>query len=161
MKLRFGQSDPPLEGVLRYLVSEHSLVFDVGSPEAFGRRAGGSGVTSISIGTLQVEVGISTMRALYVWGLHPRSSWSRGDLSPPDAEAIAVFLDPERPLLPGVSISEAAVGEWRSTFDPASGWLRVSRAFHDDERLSLIADSTILGERLGVLNSIWLHPFCE
>jgi hypothetical protein len=50
----------PLDGVLRYIDAEHSFSFDVGSPAELLDRSGPAGVTSLSIGTLQVEVGVAT-----------------------------------------------------------------------------------------------------
>lgn len=161
MKIRFERSEPPLDGVLRYIESQHSVVFDVGSPDELARRRGDSGVMSIAVGTLQVEIGIATRRALYVWGLHPRSSWSSDNLSPPEGQPLAVILDPGTPLVPGVSIAVAGVGEWGSTYDPTRGWLRVSATAQEDDTLAQIAEGTMLGACSGELHSIWLQPFFE
>src|SRR5438067_1407980 len=73
---------PPLGGVLFYSKREYSFRFVPASPDQLTERVGERGVTSLSVGTLQIEVGIEHKRALYVWGLHPYTRWKPGILDP-------------------------------------------------------------------------------
>jgi len=159
--VRFRDDDTPLDGVLRYVDSEYSFNFDVGSPVDLSRRAGESGVTSILIGTLQIEVGVASKRALYVGGLHPRSRWAPAELAAPRVSASAAFLDPDRPFAAGVSVAVAPVGAWSTRFDAGSGWIRVAPDATADDAVAQIAAGILLGERDGQLHSIWLQPILE
>jgi|SRR5216683_1384098 len=150
--------DAPLEGLLRYVDSEHSFDFEVGSPADLTRRAGESGVTSVLIGTLQVEVGVASRRALYVWGLHPRIRWAPAQLMPPRVEPRAAFFDPDRPFAPGASVAVAPVGAWFTEFDAGNGWVRVASDAVADDEVAQIAEGVLLGGRAGELHSIWLQP---
>ncbi len=161
MIIAIGAKEPPLEGLLRYAETEYSFDFDVGSPAELSRRTGESGVTSILIGTLQIEVGVATRRALYVWGLHPRNRWTSARLTRPVPDQRAVVIDPERTLTPGVSVGAAPVGAWSTEFDDESGWVRVAADAAVDDMVAEIADGILLGERDGELHSVWLRPLFE
>ncbi|GGL06731.1 hypothetical protein Sme01_67050 [Sphaerisporangium melleum] len=152
--------DGRIEGVLTYVEHEYGFSFEPGSPADLARAVGGEGVTSVTIGTLQIEVGVSSRRALYVWGYHPRSLWEEVSLSPPAAKPGAVILDPDEPFEMGVSEALAAVGEWPTAYDPACGWLRIAPDGADDERTE-VATGVVLGRRGRELHSVWLQPFFE
>jgi hypothetical protein len=158
MIFRLGDEDPPLAGLLNYTDAEYSFGFEIGSPADLSQRAGESGVTSVLAGTLQIEIGVATRRALYVWGLHPRNRWTSAVLTAPDAEPRAAFFDPDRSFEPGVSISVAPVGAWRTEFDDESGWIRVAPDSRADDAVANIAEGILLGRRDGELHSIWLQP---
>lgn len=149
----------PLDGVLRYVNAEHSFSFDVGSPVELIDRAGPDGLTSLSVGTLQIEVGVATGRALFAWGLHPRTNWQRMSVGRPNAEPGAVRVDTAEPLQRGVSLQLASVGAWPTGFDEDSGWLRVAGDLDAvSEQDVLIASGVVLGLSAGQLRTIWLQP---
>jgi hypothetical protein len=88
--MRFSIEDKfttPLPGLLQYRRSEHSFGFQVADPAEFVDRAGGVETTSVSIGTLQIEVGIGSGAALFVWGLHTNDKWTLEPLRVPDMPA--------------------------------------------------------------------------
>jgi hypothetical protein len=150
-----------LDGVLRYIDGEHSFRFDVGSPLEVMRWAGSEGITSIAIGTLQLEVGVATKRMLFAWGLHPRMTWVADHLKPPNAHEGEVFVYPDQSLQAGVTIAAAPVGAWRTRYDPENGWVRIESDEGADDECTEIASSIVIGSKKGELQSIWLQPVFE
>lgn len=150
----------PLKGQLVYRAYEYSFDFQVGSQQELASRAGSKGTTSLLIGTLQIEIGIETGAALFVWGLHSHSAqWRRDSLSRPSAQpgCVKAVFD-EEPIM-GVSKGLAEVGEWQTTYDPKSGWVCVSSNEHDgDESYVEFAEDTIAGLLNDELVSVWLCP---
>lgn len=150
------ESGPPIEGLLTYRESEYSFQFEVTSPRLVAGREGDAGRASVSIGTLQVEVGASTGTALFVWGMHPRTMWVEGRLPIPLFDSGVVTFDAKFDT--AVSRLIAQVGEWSTTFDRASGWLRVAPDRESDEDLTQIATGILLGGKRGELSCLWLKP---
>lgn len=150
-----------LEGTLVFDAAEHSFRFTVASPVDLSERVDGDGLTSLSIGTLQVEVAVATGLLLFVWGLHPRASWREQCMAIPDTDPGLVHVSPPETLSPGVSLEIAGVGAWSTSFDAETGWVRVGRSEEADDVQVLIATDTVLGLRCGQLNSIWLRPEFE
>ena len=152
----------PLAGRLVYSDMEHSFRFEVASPADLEDRSGELGRTSVAIGTLQVELDIASGRSLFVWGLHPRRRWDTSSAFPQRIRAGVVRLAGGTELVRGVTVSIAEVGDWLTTYDEESGWVRVgARAHVDDDEQVLIATDTVLGLRAGLLSSIWLRPDLE
>ncbi|GLL05921.1 hypothetical protein GCM10017581_076690 [Dactylosporangium matsuzakiense] len=144
----------PIEGRLDYSEDEYSFGFKVTSTSLIAEREGSGGRASVSIGTLQVEVGASTGKALFVWGLHPHTTWIEGKLgSPSFSPGVATF---DARFDTSVSRLIAAVGEWSTIFDRSTGWLRVAPGRDPEEALTEIATGILLGVRLGELSSVWL-----
>ncbi|GAA1628080.1 hypothetical protein GCM10009744_14950 [Kribbella alba] len=149
-----------LKGVLMYSEEEYSFRFNVDSVAELAARVGGTGQSSVSIGTLQLEVASGSGVVLYAWGLHPRTQWKNGNVSAPEAKPGVVRLDANFDA--GVSISRAPVGGWTTVFDPTTGWIRVAEDESQDDDLTVeVASGVVLGERRGKLCSIWLHPLID
>src|SRR5205823_10356880 len=106
-----------LLGSLVYRRAEHSFDFEPAQPPpSLGR-------TSLQYGTLQMEVALPSKVALYVWGYHPQESWQEATVSVPAAQpGLLEVRDTE--LRPGVSLCQVKVGEWRTTNDVRTGWVR-------------------------------------
>ena len=152
----------PLDGLLVYSDAEHSFRFEVGAPSDLETRSGGAGRTSLSVGTLQVEVDVATGVALFAWGLHPRERWSDGGGRPERQRPGEVQVHSTFPLEAGVAVPVAAVGVWHTIHDGMTGWVRVtSDERTEDDAQILIASGTVLGIRAGRLNSVWLNPVFE
>jgi hypothetical protein len=145
-----------IEGQLRYSESEYSFYFEVASRRLLEDREGMAGRASVSVGTLQIEVGVSNGAALFVWGLHPRTGWSSGPIPAPSTIVGIVRFGAK--FETAVSQSIAQVGEWSTVYDSSSGWLRVAPPLNRDETLVEIANGVVLGEREGELSSVWLNP---
>ena len=159
--IRFLSYDcPQLRGQLIYRAYEYSFDFILESRADAAIRAGNKGLTSLVIGTLQIEIGIETRLALFVWGLHSHvSKWRQSPLpriaSRPGC--LKVLFD-EEPVI-GVSQGLAEVGEWQTTYDENTGWICVSANEHDvAESYVEFADNTIAGLADEKLVSVWLRP---
>lgn len=162
MNLVAIKGEPPLEGLLRYVAAEYSFAFEVASPADLHRRLGHGGVTSLSVGTLQLEVAIEPRLLLFAWGLHPREAWLLRAVGRPNATNGAVRLDGDTPLERGVAVPLAAVGEWTTVFDESTGWLCIAEDHdHPNGDLTLIATGVVVGLNDGRLTSLWLAPSIE
>jgi hypothetical protein len=150
-----------VEGVLSYKVSEHSFMFDAASPHDLLDYAGGKSTASVTVGTLQVEFGIASRRALFVWGYHPMATWATSVLKQPDAEPGALLLESQTSLESGISVPLAPVGSWRTVHDPSTGWIRIASDPRPDDEVVQIADGTVLGSVRYEFHSIWLRPIFE
>lgn len=148
----------PLGGRLLFSESEHSFRFEPDSVVDLSDRTGNAGLTSASIGTLQLELDVGSAEVLFVWGYHPRVQWSQGPVEPGAPSAGAVRLASPSGLVRGESLDIASVGEWSTVHDPNSGWVRVQRGNLPDHEEALVATGTILGLNSGHLNSVWLQP---
>lgn len=155
-------NDEPLEGILRYTESEYSFAFDVASPADLQKRSGSAGVTSLTVGTLQIEVGIEHGSILFVWGLCPRARWKRESIGRPNPIASGARVETSEKLQPGVSVEIAAVGSLSTSFDDTSGWVRVAKnqgsASHQEVE---VASGVVLGLTNDDLDSLWLQPIFE
>jgi hypothetical protein len=151
---------PPLRGQVIYRAYEYSFDFELESRADAAHRAGNEGVTSLMIGTLQIEIGIESRLALFVWGLHSHvSKWHQRPL-PRIASlpgCLKVLFD-EEPVI-GVSQGLAEVGEWETTYDANTGWICVSANEPDvAESHREFAEDTIAGLTDDKLVSLWLRP---
>lgn len=148
-----------LKGVLIYRASEYSFDFEPASNIDVIKRAGEEGTTSISIGTLQIEVGVETQVILFVWGLHSYNLWQEKSLPSIEFETgcVKVSLD-EKPIA-GVSLELAKVGQWITVRDPYTGWICVSLNSEDQATEYVeFAACTVAGIKEGHLVSLWLNP---
>ncbi len=153
----------PLRGRLTYDSDHHSFAFWHESESHLERLAGLEGTSSVIVGTLQIEFGVSTGTLLYVWGYFPRSAWRRVDLHAPVpqmSKCLKVRLDEE--AIPGVSVSIARVGEWLTDFDAESGWIRIaSRDSLPTDSYIEFAERQIAALRGDRLVALWLLPDYE
>lgn len=162
--MRFLKYDcAPLQGELIYRAYEYSFDYKVSSESELALRAGNKGTTSLVVGTLQVEIGIETGAALFVWGLHSHTTrWRRVHLPGVSSQkgCVKVLFD-EAPVI-GVSQVFAEVGEWQTTYDEDTGWISVSANEHDVVGSHVeFADNTIAGLANEKLVSLWLRPFWD
>lgn len=161
MILEFSQSRSGtlLAGKLIYRSGEFSLDYQADSKDEVARRAGKDGVTSLTIGTLQLEIGIETRAVLFPWGYCPRNSWHAARIDSPKAVPGAVLLNTSLPLAKGVSLKLDESDQWVPEFDAKSGWLRIGPAGTASAQHAIeFAAGCVMGltgKRLGVL---WLQP---
>ncbi|MFR9795098.1 hypothetical protein ACL02U_04200 [Streptomyces sp. MS06] len=120
-------------------------------------RAGSDGSTGVCVGTLRLEVGVTTHQLLYVGGYSPRSVWNAAPLPVPDAAPGAVFLLPEHTLVPGVPVQVAGGEQWKAEHDERTGWLSVAAPRDRSGDLVRIADGTVVEVVDGRLVSVRLH----
>ncbi|WP_211762603.1 hypothetical protein [Kutzneria sp. CA-103260] len=148
-----------LSGTLYYSRSEYSFRFEVDDVSGLAEKVGHHGVASLAVGTLQIEVDIESMSALYVWGLHPDVKWREGSvaLRVPVREG-KVVIDVGSIMSAGVALEIAAVNEWGTTFDSLTGWARVAPHGLVEDEIVLIATGVGLGIVNLEIGSVWLNP---
>ncbi len=165
VKVRFlvDQTLTPLKGSLVYNSNDSAFDFEPYQDQQLIQRIGPSSTSSLTIGTLQIEVGVDTSIALHVWGLMPQASWKRGDLPYIDAQPGGVKIalaDEEWPHLDrGTSIGLVEINEWPTVFDPKSGWLCIGSPDTDNSSSCVeFASDTIAVIKGDILTAVWLHP---
>ncbi|MFE3687524.1 hypothetical protein ACFXPM_30410 [Streptomyces sp. NPDC059095] len=143
--------------MLTYDESEHGFSFSAQSSSALTERLGTEGVTSLLIGTLQLEVDIESQDVLFAWGYLPNIRRKTAALGTPDYSPGQVSISTDYSLEPGVSLD--VPGEnWEVLFDPASGWVAILRKKTVRAELVQVASGIVLGLTNGDLVSIWLLP---
>jgi hypothetical protein len=152
----------PLEGLVVFRDLEHSFDFVNLAPSDLEDRVGNSGLTSLSIGTMQIEVSLATHCLLFVWGLHPRTQWISGIVDPPNFKSGGVQLTCPSHLDSGVSVKVLGMTGWLTTYDEKSGWVRTHLGIPkaDTETIGIASD-TVIGLAGDQLNSVWLNPAFE
>ncbi|MFF7146410.1 hypothetical protein ACFZB5_35515 [Streptomyces nodosus] len=156
MKFSF-QDGSPLEGVLTYDESEYGFSFSAQSRESLSARLGSEGVTSVLIGTLQLEVDIESQEVLFAWGYFPNVRGEVAELGAPNFTPGRVFISSRHSFQPGVSLEIPGKG-WRVSYDPSSGWVAIRLKGAVDAKLVQIASGIVLGVDSGDLVSVWLDP---
>ncbi len=151
----------PIDGVLVYVRDDYGFDFRPSRPEQMPEFTQAA-CTSLLVGTLQMEVGVTTNRALFVWGYHPFSQWQNGPVEPPPVSPGLVQvtgLDLE------VGISEALVdvNEWLTAYDPASGWVHVAQNPFEPAADAAVefASGCLCGVKEDALVELWLKPIFE
>lgn len=157
MKIRL-ESGKPLQGALIYEEAEYSFRFESSDLDDLRCRIGNAGVASLSVGTLQIEMSVTTGQLLFAWGLHPKANWIESNLGSPSRRHGALFFEPAAELGEGISVSLVPVGSWCTWLDTESGWVRVSYDSTPDQEQTEIAQGVVVGQRHSQLSSIWLLP---
>jgi len=149
-----------LAGQLVYREYEYSFDFKAEEQSELVRRAGASGTTSLLIGTLQIEIGIETHVALFVWGLHShKDQWVRGCLSPVSLRPGSVKVLFDQQPIAGVSQTLVETAQVRTTYDPDSGWLCISLGNDVIADVYVeFAEDTVAGLLNEKLVELWLRP---
>lgn len=149
----------PVDGALVYDAPAHSFVFQ-------GWRAAGTdddratGLAALTIGTLQLHVGVASGRVYFVDGYHEvRSRWSSAVVRPPEPRPGVVRVHGGGELLSGVGYTFAPGGAWLTSVDEVSGWVLVADPSGPPAQdVVLVAAGTVLGLAEGRLVALWLRP---
>ncbi len=145
-------------GRLEYRHSERSLAF-VPIDSGPGTTKTVTDATSLSLGTIQLEVDIESRLVLQVWGYHPREAWIPGLVQAPEAVRGGLRVHESTKLARGVSVPITCDTSWVTTFDPASGWLSIHCDDVEPPRTVVeFAESTLAGLSLTRLVALWLRP---
>lgn len=110
-------------GKLIYRESEYSFDFVEAEAQKLSQRRGSKGVSSISVDTLQIEIGIEHGEVLYVWGFYPIPR-KVVDLPLPVTRSARVFTHGERWDL-GISVP-IPWSHHEATFDPRRRVTRIT-----------------------------------
>src|ERR1700751_5239896 len=100
----------PMGGRLLHLKSEYSFRCQPNEDE-LGKRLGTEGSTSIAVGTLQIQVDVSSRQLLFIWGYHPNLAWQPAELAIPAAEPGRLEIPEGVRLESGVAYPLAGIGE--------------------------------------------------
>ena len=160
MAFRIVPSSAVLQGKLIYTEREYSFNFQPTRQADLERMIGDSGVTSLSISCLQIEVSVYRGRLLYVWGYHPWHRWERRKILVPDTLDGEVYFVSATPLSAGVSLGlEPMSANWRSLYDPGSGWIMITDTRHPTAMdLVRIAGGCVVGIEAAHLRAVCLRP---
>ncbi|MCC8373917.1 MULTISPECIES: hypothetical protein [Photorhabdus] len=153
----------PLQGKLIYRESEYSIDFIDYSEVEVERKTGNQGCTSLTIGTLQIEVGVESGKLLYPWGLYPLQHCESRELIIPTMlpGEIFVYLNNTK-LIQGVAMDIPNINLWPAFRDPSTKWICIG----DDELIGGItviqfADNVAMALRNDSLMSLWIKPVSE
>ena len=157
MKFDTDLSGTPLKGTLRYNTSEHAFEFLPLTPTDLAARTGAAGTTSIALGTLQLELDVSTGLVLFAWGYSPRTAWRDGSLPNPQMKSGAVRVIATSAFKPGVAVDFTEARDWQLTRDQTSQWVFLGCS---PEPSSVVEIATGVGLviRNAVLSGVWLRP---
>jgi hypothetical protein len=153
----------PLKGDMVYNSQDNSFDFEPVRDEQLIERVGTSGMTSVTIDMLQIEIGIEKSVALFVWGYQPQISWKITELPHIDPEPggikVALFDEDLPSFERGISIGYTEVNEWPTAFDPRSGWFCIGNPETDDSSKCIeFATNTVAVIKGDALMAVWLHP---
>jgi hypothetical protein len=153
----------PLNGRLVYRTNDSAFDFERIDAQQLVQRIGQGGSTSLTLGTLQIEIGVGTSIALYVWGYHPQASWRHGELprieTQPSGVRIALANEGWSDLERGISIGLVEINEWPTIYDAKSGWLCIgSPNMHNSSDCVEFASDTVAVIQGDILTALWLHP---
>ncbi len=151
-----------LAGRQLYIPSDYAFDFVPADPIVLQQRTGRLGVSSVLIETLQLEIGIETRMALYVWGYCPHLSWAIADVVRPRSYVAALKVLTEHTLLPGDAINLDSSGAWQLKHDPTSNWFYAGlQDVHEDIEYVEFVEDGIAGLHNGALVSLWMRPVIE
>ncbi len=158
IRLLVERNCPPTAGKLLY--SHTDLAFDfeplVPCP---------TGLYSLVIGSLQLDVSMESGIVLYPWGYSPYMGWSAGSVDAP-ADPLGAAIRAE--LLEGLPPRGAGIGlpnesAFTRTYDEGSGWIRF--ALESTSSVSAVAvefaSNCIMEIFEGMLVGLYLHPEWE
>ena len=159
--IRFNFESPksPLKGKLLFLRNEYSFYFEVEDDLTLTERTGSEGIASISLGDLQIKVGIETGILCYVWGFHPIESWDKECLPPFVAIPGLIRAHGSNKFQHWCGYDLCPNVEWKTLYDSNSGWVQVRK---DGENLKgdfiEFANGCVALIRDHTLVSLFLRP---
>ncbi|MDQ1042010.1 hypothetical protein [Streptomyces sp. V4I2] len=156
--MRFSiQDGSTFEGVLTYSDSEYGFSFDARCDEALSERLGSEGVTSVVIGTFQLELDIESREVLFAWGYLPNVRREVMSSDAPQFTAGRVAISADSPFEPGVSVAVPG-DDWGVSYNPSSGWISIRLRDAAKAEFVEICSGTVLGIDGVDLVSVWLKP---
>ena len=162
IRLRVAEAATPLPGTLLYRRSDRAFAFKRSSANLAEEQPETHGTASLTIGTLQIEVTITTGALLYVWGYHPMDGWREGALRPPHSRPARLFVEAQPSLVRAVGVAIDDGGEWATTYDRQTGWVcvRYPAGTRGTELLEFAA-GTLAELNSNELVALWLLPRIE
>lgn len=163
LSFEFCKKDRPLLGKLVYRESEYSLDFIECSSDDFSKLSGDEGCTSLTVHTLQIEIGVSTGKLLYPWGLFPLIHAMDKSLIIPDSYYGELSFKTEKnKIRPGVSIDFSGSESWELCKDPSSGWIFLGDPSIAQYSCSIeFANDVIASMANDCIVAFWIRPVIE
>lgn len=149
-----------IDGELVYRQTEYSIDFKVASSDLLAERIGSASSTSLSLTTLQIEVGIENGELLYPWGLFPKARWHTRTLSAPNLQPGRVCLvQGGEKLQVGVSVLIPGSSSWPIVWDKDTGWICVGNDSSNQDATAVeFSKNAAVVLAGGELVSLWLRP---
>lgn len=116
-----------LHGKQIYQKDEYSFDFIPNDQNVLRELAGTMGTTSLSIGTLQIEIGIEHKNLLYVWGYHPWFNWKTTLLPEIRFSLGCVTLSSDHKLTEGITLAIDEGQNWQTFRDSNLGYIIITR----------------------------------
>ncbi|NWA86444.1 hypothetical protein [Pseudomonas sp. D2002] len=157
------KSQNHLVGELLYRNAEYSIDFLPTSKSEIASASGQLGRSSLTMGTLQLEVSIETGRVLYPWGLFPLMHCKQTKLTMRPLINGEIYVDiTQLVLASGVAYAIPGADQWELLRDLDTGWICVGNA-DMSENVVLIEFSTdaVMSFKEEKFIALWLHPSME
>ena len=159
VRIDVEENEAPLQGELRYVAQDYSFNFEVDSTELLRERIGLSGVGSLVLGTLQIEVAVDSGYLLYPEGYCPHTAWHAGSVNPLPARDACLRVSDAGTIQRGAGIRVGRRETPLIVYDRKSGWLRLQLDGADAvEDAVMFATGAIAGLSKGELLTLWLKP---
>jgi hypothetical protein len=163
VQLELDNSEQLLEGRLIYRRDDYAFDFECASRESLSICIGNEGVASLGIGTLQIEVGISTRRLCYVWGYFPLLPRYEGSFIPQRYRAGGIKIKGKTGsnLTKGIGIQIVEVNTWPVIYDTQSHWICIGSNIspHQAKCVEFASNVVAVITRSDELIGLWLHPY--
>jgi len=134
--------------ILVYRPQEYS--FDVEpSPEG--------SFTSVLLDDLNLEVD-EAGKVISVWGLCPHTRWSPANLCAPEAVSGELFVVPDGPLMPGISVRLTRGSYLPVQVDKATGWVCIGSRESSAAAVTVFPGVIFELSEQGQITALWLKP---
>lgn len=153
----------PLSGRLVYRAAEYAIDFVDCARDEIALMAGNRGCCSLSLGTLQIEVGVETGRLLYPWGYCPLMNCELKSLPMKQIDAGAIYVGScGEGLIAGVALEFPGSRLWRMFKDEVSGWICIGDpAIGENVHLIQFSTDALLSFSEKRVTALWIKPVLE
>ena len=153
MEFTIYEDHIPIVGKLIYSMQDFSFDF-IAEDDHLAQ-----GGTTLSIRTLQIEVDIEDQFLLFPWGVHPHTTWVKGNLPKMKAKHGGIKVAFDVSAQPGIAIKVDSLKMWKTMFDVNTGWV----CLHSDSNFSQhqnieFVQSSIIGLHKSQIVTLWLRP---
>ena len=116
-----------------------------------------SGVTSIMINTLQLEID-DYGEIIYVWGYCPLIKYEETDEVPRGYNAYTLIAQLDDQPIPGISYSLSEDARWSIYINKKKGWVCLGNPQTKNRKLVEFAPNCVAAMDGQELTAVWLHP---
>lgn len=113
--------------------------------------------SSLLIGYLNLTIQSETKKLKSIWGMNPHTTWKHEYFELPIYENGNIYIDGDLKAGDNKRLIEA--GEWKTYFNPVSGWVCVGNFLtSQDTKVIQFASNCMLSIKNGFIEAIWLKP---